>query len=96
MRQHTTHEQTDKLLELGFPCPTTHDKDYFKVYTIGGLMEILEGDNFVQVRRTPTRHGYGVICYNRPSKKTIRGVKYKELVDALYAMILILKEEEIL
>ena len=96
MRQHTNQEQTDKLLELGFPCPSTHDKDFFKVFTIGGLMEILEGDNFVQVRRTPTRHGYAVICFHKPSKKTFRGVKYRELIDALYAMILQLKEEELI
>ena len=96
MKQYTDYEQTHNLVAWGFPVPLTLDKDGYNAYTIGGLIELMEGDNYIEVRRTPTRQSYGVICYHRPSRKTIRGCKYRELVDALYAMIITLIEEHLI
>ena len=103
MRQYTTPEQTAKLIELGFekPSNTRHplpsNPSYWEgAYSLAEMIAILEGDNYINIRRVPTKFSYAVVCFNRPSKRIYRGVHYKELIDALYAMILQLKEEGVI
>lgn len=102
MRQYTTPEQTAQLIELGFPRPridagVTKYEGYEPIctgsYTIGELIEML-----------PTIIDYFTLWIGRDERSNQWFVKYhprtlvvdEELVDALYDMIVKLKEEGVI
>lgn len=102
MKQYTAPEQTARLIELGFEKPSSIASvgpiygmggiSVAKAYTIGELIEMLPkqfNGELLEIAAVTlsyakwfVRYPYGIIVYNN------------ELIDALYAMILILKEEE--
>lgn len=93
MKQYTTPDQTAKLIELGFEKPKmaapalkwVDDEPTFEPqYTIGELMEMLGGVSELEI----TRFGSGWGVYDE-----LRAFTSKELIDALYDMIIMLKEE---
>lgn len=110
MKQYTTPEQTAKLIELGFekPCSIASVEPIYgmggisvaKAYTIGELMEMLPKHIFPNG-----------VCFDFHicSNQNLWVVKYtalfygefdrfcsKELIDALYDMIIKLKEEGVI
>jgi hypothetical protein len=107
MKQHTTTEQTAKLIELGFEKPKSyHDiewdgteaYDYQLDYSIGELMEMLDNipDNHWSFSRTSDRIvkvEINVFPQTKRDKHLYRITYRKNLIDALYDMILNLKEE---
>lgn len=92
MKQHTTPEQTVKLIELGFTQPKTKlpfevaNDELGYTYTIGELIEILDGQCIEIVQITD----YWRVGHETGDKSS------DELIDALYDMILKLKEEGII
>lgn len=93
MKQYTTPEQTAKLIKLGLPKPRYYNGDkYFIIhvgfeainYSIGELIEMLERADDIEINR-----------YDRYWSVSVgyEGAKDKELIDALYDMIIKLKEE---
>ena len=95
MKQYLNNEQTAKLLELGFEKPKSivgHDGywGYDYAYSIGELIEML-----------PPRYNHEDLEINRDWRFERWLVFYRgddttaatELIDALYEMILQLKEE---
>lgn len=108
MEQYTSNEQTAKLIELGFEKPKTlvgkyYDfdaEDYKKVfrYSIGELIEMLpqviefgEKWAFYPLRVMPTVGGGWAISYCKEYDE-----RNNELIDALYDMIIMLKEDGII
>ena len=88
MRQYTTQEQTSKLIELGFEKPKSEteetlftDNFYRPAYSIGELIEML--NNQEKLTLVKLEHKWYVNYHT----------KDVELIDALYEMILKLKEE---
>ena len=106
MKQYTTSEQTDKLIELGFAYPKscsgfsldeTKDAVFYYDYSIGELIEMLPdyiNGNFVnwkiQTTRGDVKWSVGWDCFETGQFKWIRAT---ELIDALYEMCVKLKEE---
>ena len=104
MKQYTTPEQTAKLIELGFEKPKSivgHD-DYWSydyAYSIGELLSLLpisfEIENDITVWLeieagigwSVTYSSFGFIDYD---------CERKELIDALFDMIVTLKEEGVI
>ena len=104
MKQYLTPEQTAKLIELGFDkptmknIPTPEGEVNEEWYSIGELMEILPqviefGENslFYPLRVMPTVDGGWAISYCNEYDE-----RNNELIDALYAMLLQLKEEGVI
>lgn len=97
MKQYTTPEQTAKLIELGFEQPKSivgHDGywGYDYAYSIGELFEMLpEFSNIYDLTdiHTMKRHWY-------VGHVSTLNVCADELIDALYNMIIKLKEEGVL
>jgi hypothetical protein len=100
MRQTTLPEQTAKLIELGFEKPKSSVECELpkgdwrigqvgirKAYAIGELIEILDGVSELEI----TRFGSGWGAYD-----DLRAFTSEELIDALYDMIIMLKEEGII
>lgn len=99
MKQYTNEVQTAKLIELGFKKPESiidawaHETDidmeyvYEYAYSIGELIDILGGVTELEI----TRFGSGWGVYDE-----LRAFTSKELIDALYDMIIMLKEEELI
>lgn len=99
MRQTTLPEQTAKLIELGLKKPKSiidvwaHETDidmeyeYEYAYSIGELIEILGSVSELEI----TRFGSGWGVYDE-----LRAFSGEELIDALYDMIIMLKEEGII
>lgn len=103
MKKHTDTIQTMRLLSLGFPPPKgvsklSLDWDMDTVptfdYSIGELIEMLEEVASVVISYSYQKRGYYVRVI---IPKRIGGGMYRisqiELVDALYDMIIRLKEE---
>lgn len=93
MKQFTTQEQTDKLNELGF--------GNLSEYSIGNLIEILpkqikniNGNNNLNIFFTLNR--WHIVYQNHHTFYELRRVSDKELVDALYKMVVKLKDDCIL
>lgn len=108
MRQHTSTEQTNKLIELGMPSPKyildawAHETDidveyeYECAYSIGELINILP-------KIHPSYHDPYCIDIGFDTIKWIVGYTYNngyvevkssyELIDALYDMVITLKED---
>ena len=98
MKQYTTHNQTAKLIELGFEKPRLlyfgNNTIGHYAYTIGELIEMLpkefDGELLeiapvtLSYAKWVVRYPYGIIVYKN------------ELVDALYDMIIMLKEEGVI
>lgn len=101
MKQYTNAEQTAKLIELGFEKPKSvrYPRNEMEVervnttdflvsdYSIGELIEILDGVSGLEI----TRFGSGWDIYD-----DLRAFSSEELIDALYDMIVYLKEEEVI
>lgn len=99
MKQYTNESQTAKLMELGFE-PSTRipfevgNDELGRTFSIGELIEMLpkdfDGEQLeiasvtLSCAKWMVRYPYGIIVYKN------------ELIDALYAMILQLKEEGII
>ena len=108
MKQYTTSEQTDKLIELGFEKPKSieayRDGHYVPfveqqlVLYIGEFIEMLpqvieveEKWVFYPLRVMPTVGGGWAISYCKEYDE-----RNNELIDALYDMIIKLKEEGVI
>ena len=103
MKQHTTPEQTAKLIELGFEKPSpkwvkdengdyrvkTNDADY----DIGELLPFLPDDG-VSDRRLEFDGFHWLVDWDSFDK--IRQTMRVELIDALYDMLVKLKEERVI
>ena len=95
MRKYTTQEQTDKLNELNI-----HPLVFSK-YSIGDLIEMLpkiikniDGNNYLNIFFA---RGYWHIIYiNHHSNYELKRESDKELADALYKMVVNLKDDSIL
>lgn len=99
MKQYTNEVQTAKLIELGFKKPESiidawaHETDidmeyvYEYAYSIGELIDILGGVSELEI----TRFGSGWGVYDE-----LRAFSGEELIDALYDMIIMLREEGII
>lgn len=97
MKQYTTPEQTAKLIELGLEkptmknIPTPEGEINEEWYSIGELIEMLpreyDGELLeisavtLSYTKWMVRYPYGIIVYKN------------ELIDALYDMVVTLKEE---
>ena len=106
MKKYTTPEHTAKLIELGFEKPKSyHDikwtgmevYDYQLAYSIGELIEMLENVASVIISYSYQKNGYyvRVIIPKREGGGMYR-ISQIELIDALYDMILKLKEEGVI
>jgi hypothetical protein len=107
MKQYTTFDQTAKLIELGFREPKSKvdgkviyepdadlEIEWEKAYSIGELIEMLPREydgEFLEIlavsltySKWTVRYPYGII------------INKKELIDALYDMIINLKEEGVI
>lgn len=100
MKQYTTSDQTAKLIELGIEKPKSIEKmipqpvvDGYvhlvpqKAYSIGELIEILNSVGELEI----TRYGSGWGVYDE-----LRAFTGEELIDALYDMMVKLKEEGVI
>lgn len=110
MKQYTTPEQTAKLIELGFEKPASIASvepiygmggiSVAKAYTIGELIEMLPMDinndgRFENLLIHPNYHRW-VVKYSGFYIEPTYQSCMKELIDALYAMIVELKEEGVI
>ena len=91
MKQYTTPEQTAKLIELGFEMPKSivEDELYSDIdfaYSIGELIEIMGYDLY-------SIHYKGLAWEVKSERVETREV---ELIDALYDMVVKLKEEGVI
>lgn len=106
MKQYTTPEQTAKLIELGFEKPKLKviesPNAYHKLhenYSIGELIEFI-GIGPLKIRRDADDCwwvAYKNVATNKDDNKinSIWSADY-ELIDALYDMIIMLKEEGVI
>lgn len=106
MKQYTNESQTAKLMELGLPKPKTEipykGDEYFieKVYSIGELIEMLppiivwKRKNLASTIARTTFNSF--VSYAELDGTPHIVEKSAELIDALYAMILQLKEEGVI
>lgn len=95
MKQFTTPKQTAKLIELGFAYPKscsgfsldeTKDAVFYYDYSIGELIEILDEQGIEIIQITD----YWRVGHEHCDKCN------DELIDALYEMVLQLKEEGVI
>ena len=94
MKMYTNEFQTAKLIELRFKKPSSIASvepiygmggiSVAKAYTIGELIEMLDGVSELEILREGS--GWGV--YDE-----LRAFSSEDLIDALYDMIVKLKEE---
>ena len=102
MKQYTTPEQTAKLIELGFEKPkmaapalkwVDGEPTFEPQYTIGELIEMLPTivDDFTLWIGRDERSNQWFVKYH---PRTL--VADEELIDALYDMIVKLKEEKLI
>lgn len=108
MRQHTTHEQTTKLIELGFAYPKscsgfsldeTKDAVFYYDYSIGELIEMLPTHYYTETKCFELSIAYSafntgwIVGGTRDPKDNTYG---EELIDTLYDMVVKLKEEGVI
>ena len=103
MKQYTTPEQTTKLIELGFekPCSIASVEPIYgmggisvaKDYSIGELLSFLPDDG-VSDRRLEFDGFHWIVDWDSFDK--IHQTMQVELVDALYDMVVKLKEEGVI
>lgn len=97
MKQYTTPDQTAKLIELGFEKPSSIASvepiygmggiSVAKAYIIGELIEMLGDVSGFEI----TRSDSGWDVYN-----DLRAFTCEELIDAIYDMIIMLKEKGVI
>lgn len=111
MKQYTTPDQTAKLTELGFEKPKNRlVKQRFDYstsslvvvgeegeYSIGELIEVLPEYASQRLRYVATKRAwiFDVDILGKQGR-CHRGAYYKELIDALYDMVVKLKEEGVI
>ena len=102
MKQYTTTEQTAKLIELGFERPKMSapklewengEPKFVPQYTIGELLEMLPTivDDFTLWIGRDERSNQWFVKYSPRSLKLA-----DELIDALYEMVVKLKEKGVI
>lgn len=109
MKQYTTTDQTAKLIELGFEKPASIASveplygmggiSVAKAYTIGELIEVLPENSSKRIRYVATKRAWVVdvdVLGKSGCAKCYRGAYHAELVDALYDMIIELKEKGVI
>lgn len=108
MKQYTTQEQTDKLIELGFARPRIAAlglkwedgvPTIYQQYTIGELIDMLS-------EKVTDKHGHDAIlqmtCFNGEWRVKYAGAYdaglmiAHELIDALYYMLIDLLENDLM
>lgn len=105
MRHYTTTEQTAHLMELGFekPCSIASVEPIYgmggisvaKAYSIGELIEMLPMEDRTG-ERSMVYDGLEWVVNWDNDDGTINQVVATELIDALYNMIIKLKEEGVI
>lgn len=106
MKLYTNQDQTAKLIELGFEKPKSivgHDGywGYDYAYSTGELIEILPRTikSYYDLSVLSTSQGWGVL-YGIIGDGDMWSIEYEvyrsELIDALYAMVVKLKEEGVI
>lgn len=107
MKQCTTPEQTTTLIELGVEKPSSIASvepiyglggiSVAKAYNIGELIEMLPESASQRLRYVATKRAW-IIDADVLGKdgRCHRGHYHRELIDALYAMVLTLKEEGVI
>lgn len=110
MKQHTTPEQTAKLIALGFEKPKSLVDKYYdfdaepntedKAYSIGELIEMLPksikvNDLFFTLC-IHSSNDYWIVEYADIAFGTQARLYKEELIDALFAEIVILKEKGVI
>ena len=108
MKQFTTPEQTAELIELGFEKPKSEteetlltDNFYRLAYSIGELIEVLDNIpnnmwNFIKTSARVIKVEVLVFIGTKKDEPLYKISYNKELIDALYEMILQLKEEGVI
>ena len=109
MKQDTTPEQTTKLIELGFEKPKSIEKvtyieqygcGYETAYSIGELIEMLPkeitGEGLTDSLSIYTDHNKMWTVEYSNVLGALLSTYRTELIDALYDMIIRLKEEEVI
>ena len=109
MRHYTTTEQTAKLIELGFekPCSIASVEPIYgmggisvaKAYSIGELIEVLPESTSQRIRYVATKRAWIVdvdVLGKSGVGKCYRGTYHPRLIDALYDMVVKLKEEGVI
>jgi hypothetical protein len=109
MKQYLSSEQTAKLIELGLPKPKT--KVSFEVgndelgytYSIGELIEMLpeaicesKDDDYHYFLSIETDSLTWKVFYESEDEVTLCSTFGEELIDALYDMVVKLKEEGVI
>ena len=108
MKQHTTPEQTAKLIKFGLPKPRHYSEDkYFIIhvgfevinYSIGELIKMLPK----KIKMSDDETGeleisFGSLCmvYYTSFSVIYYDTEATELIDALYDMVVKLKEEGVI
>ena len=95
MKRYTTPEQTAKLIALGLERPKSElrsergpfSSDARKAYSIGELIEMLEGVSELEI----LRYGSGWEAGDE-----LRAFAGEELIDSLFDMIVKLKEDGVI
>jgi hypothetical protein len=110
MKLYTSESQTVKLILIGMPKPhgtTEHqelvNKGWITVsethgdYTIGQLLSFLPASASQRIRYVATKRAWIVdVDVLGKDGKCYRGVYYAEFIDALYDMVIKLKEEGVI
>ena len=104
MKQYTTPEQTAKLIELGFTQPKTKlpfevaNDELGYTYSIGELSEMLP--EYIEDKGATIDIGFDmfswVIAYLNIPQEYVYCTSGLELIDALYDMVVKLKEEGVI
>ena len=106
MKQYTLNDQTAKLIALGFEKPSSIASvepiygmggiSVAKAYTIGELIELLPENSSKRIRYVATKRAWIVdvdVLGKSGVGKCYRGAYHPRLIDALYDMVVKLKEE---
>lgn len=98
MKQYTNSEQTAKLIELGFAPPAIYvryspDGGCWADYTLGELLDMLPNDEYPDRRFEFDGYNWFV---DWDSEGHIMQTMSVELLDALYDMVVKLKEEGVI
>ena len=110
MKQFTTPEQTAKLIELGFEKPKSMNGEYngwqfmpTPAYSIGELIEMLPkkivsdmDDEYADEYSYLQIEESWDVCYINGLYAADKIIHSKELIDALYNMLINLKEEGVI